>query len=227
VLIAASTVDHAIQTTWALPPSDDFAHGSTMSVLTAGSPPPNPAELIESQTMEQLLEWATENYDLVLVDAPPLSVVPDAIPLLRRVHGVLIVGRLGKNTRDGAARMRDELTSLGAPMLGVVANGCEPRDSAGYGYEYYYAPAEPNRPRAEPAQPPEHEWDTPRAEPAQPPEHEWDTPRAEPAQPPEPEWAPPAGAPAGSPGLWAEAHLSSIATREVTRSRRARAADDA
>jgi capsular exopolysaccharide synthesis family protein len=212
VLISSSTVDHAIQTTWALPPSNDFARGSTMSVLTAGSPPPNPAELIESHTMEQLLEWATENYDLVLVDAPPLSVVPDAIPLLRRVHGVLIVGRLGKSTRDGAARMRDELTSLGAPMLGVVANGCEPRDSAGYGYEYYYAPAEPNRPRAEPAQAPE---------------PEWDRPRAEPAQSIEPEQEPPAGAPARSPGLWAEAHLSGIATREVTRSRRARAADDA
>jgi capsular exopolysaccharide synthesis family protein len=208
VLISTCTVDHAIQTTWALPPSHDFGRGSTMSVLTAGSPPPNPAELLESHTMEQLLEWAAENYDLVVVDAPPLSVVPDAIPLLQRVHGVLIVSRLGKNTRDGAARMREELTSLGAPMLGVVANGCEPRDTAGYGYEYYYAPAESASDRrnggggAQPIQP----------EPSEPEAEEEELPTEKLG---------------GSSGLWAEAHLSGLASREVTLSRRTRAADDA
>jgi Mrp family chromosome partitioning ATPase len=69
-------------------------------------------------------------------------VVPDAIPLLRRSDGVLIVSRLRKNTRDGAARMREELTSLGAPLLGVVANGFKARHTPSYSYDYYYAATE-------------------------------------------------------------------------------------
>jgi polysaccharide biosynthesis transport protein len=141
VLIYASPVEDAIQVTQvAATSSSSAATNGTLSVLTAGAPPPNPVELIESRAMERLLEWAVENYDLVLVDTPPLSVVPDAIPLLHRVDGVVIVSRLGKNTRDGAARMRDELASLGAPMLGVVANGFKARDTPGY--DYYYSPTE-------------------------------------------------------------------------------------
>ncbi len=141
VLISASTAEEAIQE---LPMT---GHGSanggqnSLGVLAAGITPPNPAALIESQAMEHLLEWATGAYDLVLIDTPPLSFVPDAIPLLRRSDGVVIVSRLGKSTRDAAARMRDELRSLGAPVLGVVANGFKARDIFGYGYGYgYYTP---------------------------------------------------------------------------------------
>jgi succinoglycan biosynthesis transport protein ExoP len=153
VLISASTIEEAIQTTSVVPASNgSTASESAVSVLTAGAPPPNPAELIESHAMEHVLEWAAEHYDLVLLDTPPLSVVPDAIPLLRRIHGVVIVSRLGKNTRDGAARMREELTSLGAPMLGVVANGFNVRDTPGYSYDYHYAPAAGYEPNGDGAQ---------------------------------------------------------------------------
>jgi capsular exopolysaccharide synthesis family protein len=140
VLIGASTAEDTIQITRPAGGGPSATSGA-LSVLTAGAPPPNPAELIESHAMENVLEWAAENYDLVVIDTPPLSVVPDAIPLLRKVHGVVIVSRLGKSTRDGAARMRDELASLGAPMLGVVANGFKARDTPGYHYDYYYAPS--------------------------------------------------------------------------------------
>lgn len=156
VLVNTSTVEDAIQVTQATSASGGFAATSgTLSVLTAGTPPPNPAELIESHAMEHLLEWAAENYDLVLLDTPPLSVVPDAIPLLHRVHGVVIVSRLGKNTREGATRMREELASLGAPLLGVVANGFKVRDTPGYGY--YFPPDagyEPNGTTVHEAEPP-------------------------------------------------------------------------
>ncbi len=153
VLIAASTVEDAIQITQvaAAISSASTATGSSLSVLTAGTPPPNPVELIESRAMERLLEWAGKSYDLVLIDTPPLSVVPDAIPLLHMVHGVVIVSRLGKSTREGAARMREELSSLGAPMLGVVANGFKARDLTGHGYYYSHSPPaayEPNGARA-------------------------------------------------------------------------------
>jgi capsular exopolysaccharide synthesis family protein len=144
VLISTSTIERAIQTTAVVSPNGgSAASGSAVSVLTAGAPPPNPTELIESQAMEHVLEWAGQNYDLVLLDTSPFSVVPDVIPLLRQSDGVVIVSRLGKSTRDGEARMREELARLGAPMLGVVANGFKARDAIGYGYDYApenYAP---------------------------------------------------------------------------------------
>ena len=103
--------------------------------------PPNPAELIESNAMSDLLSWAAEHYDLVVIDTPPLSVVSDAIPLLPKVDGVLIVSALGKNTRDAAAFLRERMAGVNASLLGVVANGVKHSKDHGYGYGYagYYA----------------------------------------------------------------------------------------
>jgi receptor protein-tyrosine kinase len=95
----------------------------TLDMLVAGHAPPNPAELIESQAMAAVLAWATEHYELVVIDTPPLSVVSDAIPLLPKVDGVVIVSQIGKNTRDAAAFLRERLIGMNAPLLGVVANG--------------------------------------------------------------------------------------------------------
>jgi Mrp family chromosome partitioning ATPase len=112
-------------------------------VLVAGAAlPPNPGELIESHAMESLLEQAKAKYDLVVVDTPPLTAVSDAFPLLRKVDGVIIVGRVGRNRRDVAQRLHETLTGAGAPLLGVVANGFKQgrRGSYGsYGYAYDYA----------------------------------------------------------------------------------------
>lgn len=108
-----------------------------MDVLVAGNSPPNPSELIESHAMADLLDWATETYELVIVDTPPLAVVSDAISLLGRVDGVLVVSQLGKNSRDAAAFLRERLKDINAPVLGVVANGIKSPGKGGYGYSYY------------------------------------------------------------------------------------------
>lgn len=111
-----------------------------LDVIVAGSIPPNPAELIESHRMAELLEQLAESYDLVVIDTPPTSLLADAFPLMRQVSGVIIVGRLGKSTRDGAAHLKSELEKLGAPVLGVVANAVRTRRGRygyGYGYGYY------------------------------------------------------------------------------------------
>jgi succinoglycan biosynthesis transport protein ExoP len=136
-LISAEDVADAVQTVSVVSdPGDQGVVGDSFSVLVAGAPPPNPAELIESQAMVELLSWAASYYDLVLIDTPPLSAVPDVIPLVTLVHGVVLVCRLGKSTRDGVTRMKRDLASLQAKVLGLVANGVEGRDSE-YGYGYY------------------------------------------------------------------------------------------
>ena len=113
--------------------------GRTLDVLVAGAAlPPNPGELVESHAMETLLERAKATYDLVVIDTPPLTAVSDAFPLLRKVDGVIIVGRVGRNRRDVAQRLHETLTGAGAPLLGVVANGFKSGRRGGYGYGYSY-----------------------------------------------------------------------------------------
>jgi Mrp family chromosome partitioning ATPase len=62
-------------------------------------------------------------YDLVVIDTPPLTAVSDAFPLLTKVDGVVIVGRIGHSRRDVAEQLHQVLASSGAPLLGVIANG--------------------------------------------------------------------------------------------------------
>ncbi len=117
----------------------------TLDVLVAGAVlPPNPGELIESHAMETLLEQVKRTYDLVVIDTPPLTVVSDAFPLLSRVDGVLIVGRVGRNRRDVAERLHETLTGAGAPLLGVIANGFKAARFGSYGYTYSYDYAAPS-----------------------------------------------------------------------------------
>jgi receptor protein-tyrosine kinase len=111
-----------------------------LDVLVAGGVlPPNPPQVIESQAMASLVAEARDSYDLVVIDTPPLVLLPDAFPLLRQADGVLIVSRLGENRRDVAVRLRETLASVEAPVIGVIANGYKrPRGSSAYGYGYSY-----------------------------------------------------------------------------------------
>lgn len=118
--------------------------GRTFDLLVSGAVlPPNPGELIESHAMEALLQQAKSVYDLIVIDTPPLTAVSDAFPLLRKVDGVIIVGRVGRNRRDIAERLHETLTGAGAPLLGVVANGFKSSGPGSYAYAYEYAQAAP------------------------------------------------------------------------------------
>jgi capsular exopolysaccharide synthesis family protein len=140
VLIGTVSLSEATQTIDLDTPSGDGGGGRMFDVLVAGAAlPPNPGELIESHAMESLLEEAKGQYDLVVIDTPPLTAVSDAFPLLRKVDGVIIVGRVGRNRRDVAQRLHETLTGAGAPLLGVVANGFKAGRRGGYGsYGYAY-----------------------------------------------------------------------------------------
>ena len=110
-------------------PRDGIQNGAaaTFTILTAGSVPPNPVELVESRAMIDLLTTLSERYDMVIVDTPPTSLFADAIPLMRLVRGVVIVSRVGVTTRDAAHQLREQITKLDVPTLGVVENGASPR----------------------------------------------------------------------------------------------------
>jgi capsular exopolysaccharide synthesis family protein len=147
VLIGAVPFTEAIQTVELEAPSSDRQKARSFDVLVAGAAlPPNPGELIESRAMAALLEQAKLTYDFVVIDTPPLTAVSDAFPLLKKVDGVVIVGRVGRNRRDIAERLHETLAGAGAPLLGVIANGFKSgrRGGYGYGYGYNYEPTKPS-----------------------------------------------------------------------------------
>jgi Mrp family chromosome partitioning ATPase len=94
----------------------------SLSVLAGGGPAANPPALLASAAMQEVLQAAASDFDHVLIDAPPL-LVSDAMPLLRAVDGIVIVGRLGHTRETSAERLTQLLSrSATAPVLGVVAN---------------------------------------------------------------------------------------------------------
>jgi Mrp family chromosome partitioning ATPase len=113
----------------------------------AGPSAANPANLIESTRMMKLIEDAEQDYDLVVIDAPPILIVPDAVPLVKQVSGVIVVARPGVTARDAARQLRAQLDRLDAPTLGLVVNAVEPwRERYGYAQAYESEPARAGAP---------------------------------------------------------------------------------
>jgi polysaccharide biosynthesis transport protein len=102
------------------------------SVLVAGRPTGDSWVLMQSGVMERVLEVLAAENDLVLIDTPPIPYVADAVSLLQRVDGVIVVASVNSTKGPEAARLRDQLATFDARILGVVANG----GSAVGGYAY-------------------------------------------------------------------------------------------
>lgn len=145
VLIGSCSLDAATQSIGLGSATSTNGVGNrSLNVVTAGALPPNPAEMLESKAMLEVLQLAKSTYDFVLIDTPPLGAVSDAIPLVRSVDGVVVVAQMGKHRRDSAARLRETLASVGAPLLGVIADRVK-RHEAGYEYGYSYSSANKDR----------------------------------------------------------------------------------
>ncbi len=122
-----------------------------LDLLQCGPLPHNPAELLDSQALLDLLGEASRKYDQVLIDSPPVTLVSDARVLAASCDASVLVLRSERSTRRGASLAWNALASVGANLLGVVVNDFA-RQKDGYGYTYYgygrygYAPAAPAKP---------------------------------------------------------------------------------
>jgi receptor protein-tyrosine kinase len=103
-----------------------------LDVLVAGPPPPNPQEMLESERMSMLVASLKQDYDVLVVDAPPMLAVADTASLTRLVSGVVIVSRLRTITEEAAAAMRARLELLGIKPLGIVVNAGDKESSTAY-----------------------------------------------------------------------------------------------
>ncbi len=109
---------------------------SILEVLPAGPIPPDPGEFSGSHAVENVLEELRARADFVLVDAPPILHVGDAMALSARVDGLIVVGRLKVVRRPMLAELRRVLAVAPATKLGVVVTGAQAEE--GYGYGSYY-----------------------------------------------------------------------------------------
>ena len=120
---------------------EPFLDLPNLAVLPSGPLPPNPAELLSSPAVREMLMSLAPKDGLLIVDAPPINPVADTQELLTSgaVDASLIVGRVNKTNRDDASRARAILARHMVEPLGLVVTGV--RGAAGYGYDPYQPPA--------------------------------------------------------------------------------------
>jgi succinoglycan biosynthesis transport protein ExoP len=104
-------------------------------ILPAGTPPPNPAELLASSNMRDLIVELREQFDHIVIDTPPTLSVTDAVVLSPRADATVLVIRSGQTTKQALRRARDILTQVNAHVAGVLLNAV---DLTSPDYYYYY-----------------------------------------------------------------------------------------
>jgi non-specific protein-tyrosine kinase len=102
---------------------------NNLSVLTSGPLPPNPADVLGSRRMDDVIAALKTQAEYVLFDAPPTLAATDAALLGLKVDGLLLVLRAGSSRRDHAARAKEQLERVKVPIIGTVLVNT-PRDSA-------------------------------------------------------------------------------------------------
>jgi non-specific protein-tyrosine kinase len=106
-------------------------------LISSGALPPNPSELLGSKRMHQLLEYLQQSHDVMILDAPPLLPVTDALVLASMADGVVMVIDYGATRIGEAVQGKSQLDQSGAHLVGIVMNRI-PTGRRGYAYYYYY-----------------------------------------------------------------------------------------
>src|SRR3989339_52350 len=110
-------------------------------LITSGPIPPNPSELLSSKKLKDLLSDIASDYDMIIIDTPPLASVTDPVILSKHVDGVILVTWAGKTTYEMLGKGLKQLREVNAPLTGLVLNRFNAKKS-GYYYnygDYYYS----------------------------------------------------------------------------------------
>jgi capsular exopolysaccharide synthesis family protein len=113
----------------------EYADQPGLFVLGAGPKPPNPADLLGSKHMAELMEQWRSQFDIVVMDTSPALSVTDAVVLSTRVDAVLLVARAEETTKQSMLRTRDVLFRANAKIAGFIVNGVDPNS---WDYHQYY-----------------------------------------------------------------------------------------
>lgn len=111
---------------------------ANLSLITSGLVQSNPLALLDSPEISDLIGRSRREYDLILIDAPPLAVTADVLTLSKLVDGILFVTRPGIVELESAELAQEALTTSGQKVLGMVVNGVKPNDFDRYSYHGRY-----------------------------------------------------------------------------------------
>lgn len=122
----------------------ELGPGQTLHVLCTGVLPPNPSELLGSDKMRKTLDELREAFGIVIIDTPPLTRVTDAAVLGKQSDGVVLVVRTGATRKMELRIAQEQLTAVGAHVLGIALNDLDTSRlggyyGGGYGYGGYYS----------------------------------------------------------------------------------------
>ncbi len=106
-----------------------------LDVLCSGACPPNPAELLASTAMQELLKKLESEYDYVIIDAPPINLVSDALGIAPYTAGMMLITKFRSTKHDDIEKALQNLKLTSSKVLGIVLNRKE-HQTAGYGYSY-------------------------------------------------------------------------------------------
>jgi len=109
-----------------------------LDVFTCGVIPPNPSELLSSNSMRQFIEEVKKVYDIILMDAPPVGSVTDASIISTYVDGTILVANSGRVQIEALLHAKELLQKVNANILGVVLNNLDKKASGNYYYYQYY-----------------------------------------------------------------------------------------
>ena len=108
-----------------------------LDLITRGQVPPNPSELLMHSRFAEFMEWVSNEYDLVIVDTPPVLAVTDPCIVGAFAGTALMVARFSQNTIKEIEVARNRFEQSGVEVKGVIFNAIEKQASSYYGYEYY------------------------------------------------------------------------------------------
>lgn len=109
-----------------------------LEILLCGTIPPNPSELLASNSMKQFIQKMSEEYDIVFLDAPPVGNVTDAAIISTYVDGTILVANSGSVEIDALKRAKELLSKVNANIIGVVLNNLDKSAKGNYHYYQYY-----------------------------------------------------------------------------------------
>lgn len=131
ILGGMSDLETAIQET-------KFKH---LNIIFAGTVPPNPAELLGSEEMKNLLDTVSESFDYILLDTPPINIVADALALTPIIDGVVVVVKQGETKHPELMHVLSSLEFAKSKVLGIILYGVERKNNfrySKYKYKNYY-----------------------------------------------------------------------------------------
>ncbi len=127
IIVGKATCEEAIQTT----------DTENLHILTSGYRPPNPAELLASPALSELVATLRKSYDMIIMDTPPVNLLADAAILTKEADASILVVSAGNAELDDVKVSLETLRRSGTKLLGTVLNNVT-RQSSSYKYRYYY-----------------------------------------------------------------------------------------